>query len=193
MLKLAAGVFLIALFTGSSFAQDVNLKKQSEVIFKDGLMFVVDTYSREKLAIENAQITISVLQTKNVINNQSCGALAGRIVRISSNSRNADLREAQFDEFVAAVNYFTSYRDVWDGIDRNKGKILHYQFNKKPNADEYSGLFRMTGDRETLSMTLQESSNVVFSTKDLRVMSNFSDAVNSVKRFVGSYKFLECL
>lgn len=193
-----ACVLALTILASAASAQDIDLKSQQQVTFRDGKMFVTDSYDRETVKLDDkASAKIFVIQHKAVGDNQSCGQIADRYVRIGGPTGSIiDMPAKSFTEFASASNYFSKYRENWENLRLRKGKRLLYKFGAKGGDS-----LMMEGNRDDLVLSLkttvetQAGANVVtvFSTKDLRGMSSFADAVNAVQKFSDTHKFEECL
>lgn len=187
MIRVAA-LLAFTLATLPAAAQELDLKPQQQVVFQDGKMFVVDIYDRDTVKLDNiGTAKIQVLQYRAVPNTHSCGQLGARVVRISGSGR-VELGAKPFAEFLAAANYQSKYRESWENIRARKYKIISYQFGEK---NEESLL--LEGNRDDLTLTLKNNVGTVFSTRDLRSMGSFVDALNAAQKFIDTHKFEECL
>lgn len=181
-------LFVGALCALPATAQELDLKPQQQIVFQDGQMFVVDIYDRDAVKLDNSgTVKIQVLQYRTVPNTHSCGQLGARVVRISAAGR-VDLGAKAFAEFLAASNYQSKYRESWENIRARKYKVLAYKFGEKAEDS-----LTLEGNRDDLSLTLKNNSGAVFSTRDLRGMASFADALNAAQKFIETHKFEECL
>ena len=131
-----------------SHSQNIDLKSQTQVIFREGQLYIVDIYEREKISFGTNVLNISLLQFKSVENNQTCGTLTDRRVRLSSGNQVIELRQTQFEEFLGATNYFSKFVDSWESMRSKKQKFLRYQFEREGRDGDYQGLFEISGTQD---------------------------------------------
>jgi len=178
--------------TAVSVAQELDLKTQTQIQFRTGRMYIVDTYERARLSVGTSSVLISVLQYRLAESNTSCGSLTERRVRISSQALHLDIDAKQFDEFVGAVNYLSKYQESWENMRARKSKSFSYFFNADEKREVYDAL-ELTGDRENLALSLKQKRGLLFSTRDLRVVISFNESINATKKFIDNHNFNECL
>lgn len=184
---------LLGAGVGQAFAQAtvssaIDLKSQQLITFKSGKLFVRDTYLVRKVAVgsSGANLELNVVQDKIVESNQSCGQLSRRYVQIGGTGSSVEIDASLFNEFVAAANYYSKFRDNWESIRSGKKKIFEYQFGD-------DSALSIVGNRDDLEMRLRSKSGLVMGTKDLRTMATFSENVNAVQKFISTHTFDECL
>ena len=183
--------------------EKVDLKKKQLIEFKNGVLWGIDIYGFK--AIEGTgvpRLDMSVRQEKIMANSQDCGKLGARRVIIYSANDRIEMNASEFDEFVAAKDYFKTYEDVWDTMDKDKKKFLIYDFaptntTKKDNEPSYTGRLRINGDRENLRFDIislaRSTDTPIFSTADIKIINQFNGLVNDVQKFLKTHRFEECL
>lgn len=183
---LALAVQITAAHAQAVVQAPIDLKTDQVVSFKNGRMHIIDFYAIRKIGNPGQQLHIKIIQTKTADSNQSCGTLNTKFIRFEGDGGQIDIPMASFLEFVGAANYYTKFRDRWESMTQGKTKRLEYQFSD----DE---IFSIVGNKDDLSMTLRKKDGMIFSTKDLRVMSSFTDGINETRKFAETHAFDECL
>jgi hypothetical protein len=128
-----------------------DLKSVQMVKIVDGVLTITDVYTVKELAISNNNVLqFFVVQIRTVDNSQSCGTLNSRFVRLHSREDpdgGVDIPVSKFNEFVAATNYYTKFRDNLETLRTGKTKIFEYSFGGENKLG-------MIGDKNDVGMEL---------------------------------------
>jgi hypothetical protein len=183
--------------------EKVDIKKKQLFEIKYGQLWAVDFYNFPPVQVNGAsKLNFVIRQERSIANTQDCGKLTDRSIQIKTGSGSDLIRidSPAYDEFVAAKDYFKSFEDAWDTLDKDKSKILIYDFgapaaSQKNSQPQYAGRLSLEGDRENLTFSIRYMPNnsQMFSTSDIKVIGQFNLLVNDVQKFLKSHRFEECL
>lgn len=201
---------IILILSTTVYADDnqekIDLSKRSLIEYKSGYLSIIDFYSFKPIEINSSpRLNFKIRQEKVSLNTQDCGRLGPREILISSGDISNTLikiNAVDFDELVSAKDMLKTYEDVWDNLDKDKRKLIFYDFAKvkdnNSSKEYFSARMLLNGDRENLYFSIyfydkDGRSTTVFETTDLKVMSQFNLLVNDVQKFLKSHRFEECL